>query len=169
MAKIEMVGYHTTTRENADRILASKFEANLKANEDWLGEGIYFWDDEDNAQWWKTAHFEADADTCTLCAKLICEEEEYIDLSVAKNMKALVAFADNFANEMKRSGMACPNFKTRNQMKHFYCSAFKKRNQIKLMRHTFEHVEFNAAGFQVLRPQLCATDDSVIHDVAEAG
>lgn len=171
MAKIEKTGYHTTKRLNADKILASGFKANLKTNEDWLGEGIYFWDDEANAQWWKTAHFKGvpDSDICTLHAKLICEEEEYVDLSKAEDMKRLTDFVNDFTAEMMSSGKLCPDFKTENQIKHFYCTLFKKRNQIKLMRHTFEHKEINVAGFQLIRPQLCATDNSVINDVTDLG
>lgn len=166
MAKKELIGYHTTTRQNAEKILSSTFEVNLKTNDDWLGEGIYFWEDIANAQWWKSVHFKGTTyDTCTLCAKLICDEEEYIDLSIAKNMNDLVNFADTLANEMAEMGMFFPDFKTPNQMKHFYCTAFKKKYQIKIMRHTFEHKEINPAGFQMLRPQLCATDASVVHDV----
>lgn len=169
MAKVELTGYHTTTQENAEKILASEFKANQKTDNDWLGEGIYFWDDIVNAQWWKTAHFKGvPADNLhTLCAKLICEEEEYIDLSKAEDMKRLVDFAKDFADEMNAFGIIQPKFISPDQMKHFYCTLFKKRYQIKLMRNTFEDRAINFAGFQILRPQLCATNASIIHEVAD--
>lgn len=162
------MGYHTTTQENAEKILASEFKANRKTDNDWLGVGIYFWDDIANAAWWKEVRFKNAPEACTLCAKLICEESEYIDFTKKENMEVLLRFAEEVAKDIAASGLEWPNFENNERSRHFYCTYFKKKYQIKIMRYTFEHTEYNAVGFPLYksRPQLCATDASVISDVS---
>lgn len=171
MAQVELTGYHTTTRESAEKILASEFKANRKTDNDWLGVGIYFWDDIVNADWWKEVRFKNSTEACVLCAKLTCEEKEYIDFTQKENMEALLRFAEEMGKEMETSGSERPNFESVERSRHFYCTYFKWKYQIKIMRYTFEHTEYNAVGFPLykIRPQLCVTDASVISDVSVKG
>lgn len=49
---IHLTGYHATKSEYSEKILDTKdFKSSVSAR-DWLGTGIYFWDEIYNAKWW---------------------------------------------------------------------------------------------------------------------
>ncbi len=46
------IGYHKTLEIYKNDIMVMGFTPS-KEDDDWLGEGVYFWDDIRNALWWK--------------------------------------------------------------------------------------------------------------------
>ena len=170
---VHILGYHGTLRSVADKIISGDvFRANRLTKNDWLGEGIYFWDTIEHAVWWNASQYakkgaKSPGDLCVIVAHLRCNEEEYFDLDSPHCMEKLVSFARALNEEMVEKQMPSPDFKKPNEAKHFYCTFFKREYKIKLMSYTFRYTnEFNLAGFsvgEVKRRQLCATDSSIIH------
>ena len=46
-----VIGFHTNSKEKCDKLLKGEFCASEDTN--WLGKGLYFWDNFSNAQYWK--------------------------------------------------------------------------------------------------------------------
>ena len=62
------------------------------------------------------------------------------------------------------------DFSNQFQIRAVFCNYYKKAYGIKLMKFSFpDHFETNIAGFKcpVGRPQFCATDNDVIHNIKE--
>lgn len=47
----EVIGYHANEYQKCDRFLSGEFE--VSSDTDWLGTGMYFWDNLSNARYWK--------------------------------------------------------------------------------------------------------------------
>jgi len=47
----EVIGYHANEYQKCERFLSGKFE--VSNDTDWLGTGMYFWDNLSNAKYWK--------------------------------------------------------------------------------------------------------------------
>lgn len=46
------VGYHGTTKESSKKIMKSKNFLKSRGEDEWLGPGVYFFEDEEDSHWW---------------------------------------------------------------------------------------------------------------------
>lgn len=154
------VGYHTTYKKYKDSILKNGFKPSVQKN-DWLGEGVYFWDNEDNAQWWSKRS--TSASTCILVCDLKCQAVEYLDLDT--QMKVFENFLKRYFKSATNDVVAKPNFKNNDERRKFFCDLYCTHNNIRILAYTFNHEIINQFGFKVAtvkRRQICVREPKCI-------
>ncbi|WP_101698486.1 hypothetical protein [Clostridium minihomine] len=162
---VRLKGYHNTSLENAYNIISEKYFYLSKKNTEWLGCGIYFWDEYDNAVWWSTKQKNPSHAIIIACIK--ANSSKFLDLDQQENMDKLVEFARQFNEENKHNNMI-PNFKNNTQIRQYYCTGYKKRFDVKIMKYTFKYPVINCVGFptqEIERVQLCLSDNETIADM----
>lgn len=156
------VGYHSTYIIYKDSILKNGFNKSNK-NDDWLGEGVYFWDNENNALWWKQ-----NANTiarCIFVCDLKCPLSNYLDLDNKQQMRKFDSYLKNYLKQSYKSNSVKPIFKNANECRKFYCDIYCSHNDICILSFTFEHDKINTFGFKVgteKRRQICVRDQKCI-------
>lgn len=168
MNGVEIIGYHGTDGNSAKSIISSKrFYISNKKNE-WLGEGVYFWDNFELGEWWAKSSY-LDKNPTVIKCKLNCNHEEYLDLD--KEMNKLEEFREQFIEESKKYGVVIPVFKGYNEQKKFFCTLYSQKNNIKILSFKFPYNEYNSVGFPrvTYRRQLCVTDNENINILSTKG
>ena len=162
---LSVLGYHKTRQSYASSIYSSKTFPISTGLKMWLGDGVYFWDSLDNAIWWNKDLYK---DGVILSARLQCNTGKFIDLDDPNQMEIIVRYAESILSKISKDATVNIDFKNRIQARAFFCTLFKRENEIKLIKHSFPWLTNNAAGFRSVqyRTQYCATDNSVISDIA---
>lgn len=162
---IRIIGYHTTTINNARFIRRpSDFRPSV-SKKDWLGKGVYFWDEIINARWWAKARKFFNVRYIFRCL-LECDGIYFFDLDKTEECTLYREFVDNIdryvvkmSNELKDRYIDY-DFKSVEEIRCFYLDAFKEINNIKLIRRSFDVEGDNTPddGIIMRRRQLCVTD-----------
>lgn len=155
-------GYHATLAKYKESIEKEGFEPSNN-DDDWLGEGVYFWDNIENAQWWKRKR--KTIPHCIFVCNLSCNLSNYLNLDNEYEMDKLDAFSKNYINEMSKNGVKKPHFKNSNQIKKFFCDIYCLKNNIDILSFTFKHDIINKAGFKtktIDRRQICVREPNCI-------
>lgn len=105
----EIVGYHANEHTKCSRFLEGEFEVSLDT--DWLGTGMYFWDNLSNAKFWRREkvrkgdppHIEA----CKIVqAKISCNDFfDFTDTDERDKFARLWIYAGFQLNRKQKSGM----------------------------------------------------------------
>lgn len=159
-------GYHTTLKIYKESIIENGFKPSNN-EDDWLGEGIYFWDNIKNAEWWISD--KAMLSKCIFICDLQCNLSNYLNLDNKSEMTKFEMFSKQYVKEMARLSNKKPNFKNSNQRKKFFCDIYCSRNNISILSFTFEHDIINKAGFKTgtfNRRQICVRDSNCISIVS---
>lgn len=160
--EIQFTGYHRAIEPYARYVLINKqFKLSTDPDE-WLGDGIYFWIDLNDAEWWNDHIYR---NSYILQSDLVCDIEHYRDLDDPRAMEEL----EDFAQECRESLNANYDELDLSQDEEYranLCNFFKQKCGIMLLKCSFPFVRNNAIGFPVIisRPQLCATDNTIIHN-----
>ena len=157
-------GYHKTLELNKNNILNNGFKPSNEPD-DWLGEGIYFWDNLENANWWKSNN--KNFKSCIFVCNLKCDKNKYLNLD--NDMNKLENFYKNYLKELARSNSPKPNFKNSNEIKKFFCDLYCLKNNIEILSFTFTHTEKNKVGFITgikKRRQICVKKNNNISIVS---
>lgn len=167
MGNVSIKGYHKTRVDRAAKILKYKCFPISTGNDKWLGDGIYFWDDLENAKWWNNKLY---SDGAILSADISCDESEYADLDDPKQMSTLLAFTD-WLLDNSESGDTAYEFENRDQARAVFCTLFKQAYGFQLLKNSFPWIEHNRAGFKEIhyRPQYCATSMDIIDNIQSVG
>lgn len=157
------IGYHTTLLENKDSIIENGFLFSNGHNE-WLGEGIYFWDNKVNATWWKKRNAKK-GKKCIFVCELKCLSANYLDLDNKFNMRKFKEFSKKFLKSSVGKKQVKPKFKNYDQCRKFFCDIYCSHNDIYILSYTFDHDKMNQFGFKeetVKRRQICVRDSKYI-------
>ena len=154
------IGYHKAIKEYADIIInENAFRLSHKDTE-WLGNGVYFWEQPSDAEWWckdRYKHY------TIFQANLCCDSDLFLDLDDNKCMAIIIEFANDCQTLFSKSGLDASG--NQKKFRTAVCNYYKEVAGILLMRYSFPSFESNTAGFPedlVFRPQYCATNNSVI-------
>lgn len=162
------IGYHKTYLMNKDSIIKNGFEFSHN-DDDWLGEGVYFWDNIDDANWWNQSKEKGIVRSCIFECKLVCKSEKYLNLDYPLEMKKFDEFSMQYIKEMKNSRSKAPKFANNNQRKKFFCDLYCKKKNFEILSHTFKHDIINTVGFKVgekHRRQICVRNKANIKIVS---
>ena len=152
------IGYHTTLKENKESIQINGFKPS-KDDDDWLGEGVYFWDDFKAAQWWM--HNKKTTQKCIFICCLNCSLSNYLNLDNRLEMNKFEMFSKRYIQEMAQSKGKKPSFKNNSQRRKFFCDIYCSKNNISILSFTFEHDIINNVGFKqgtFHRKQICVRE-----------
>lgn len=167
-------GHHATSKNIATKIIETNhfekstndiinnnyvFDKNVKYH--WLGNGIYFWDDDiDIAKLWGKQKF--GNKYAVLLVPLKVERDRVFDLRKEINRKAAITL-------IKKIIEKCNNFEEldimlKNRAIGFACELMQnKANNYDLYYNDFQVSSKNQISFPIkLTPQICVTNDSII-------
>lgn len=153
-------GYHTTFIKYKDNIIKNGFCKSNKSNE-WLGEGVYFWDNEENALWWRQK--EKSLQKCIFICDLKCHLSKYLDLDA--DMHKFEKYLHKYLKTIPSDCDEKPNFKNIPQCRKFFCDIYCIKNNISILAFTFEHDKISRFGFKTgseMRRQICVRDPKCI-------
>ena len=161
MGIISLKAFHTTTSKNARQIsFTKKFNPSNKNNE-WLGEGIYFWVTYPDAMYWFEKSYTFVDEMCIISVNLSLNEDKILNLDIPHDMNMLVNFTNTYNNEMCKKSKKLPRFKTIEEQRCFYCNLYRKINSLDAIIFTFSQ-EYNDVGFAVKRKQICVHNSKTI-------
>jgi hypothetical protein len=104
MASRMLIGHHGTSRQVAGTVLSKGFRASQNPH-DWLGDGVYFWQDAPlRAMEWALRTFADDA----VVIEARIEVREFINLLDVEWMSWLTDVHDQYLDELKKSGRPLP-------------------------------------------------------------
>lgn len=161
---VELTGYHGTIKENAKKIIKENHYKLSTKNDEWLGDGIYFFKDIFWANYWarmvsKNWH----GQPAVLKSLISCKNEEYFDLDSVDNKKKIENSLKDFANT--ESSVGAPNFENKEEMRSFYCNFYAELNNILVYSCNFPGVGFDDLGFPKTQVQYCVRDNSAIKSI----
>lgn len=162
------IGYHKTLCIKLDSIRKNGFEPS-KNKDDWLGLGVYFWDNIENARWWNVGTG-AVIKPCIIICELKCDLSQYLDLD--KEMDKLDKFCQKYIKELNRQGLPKPYFKNSHEKKKFFCDLYCKQKNFTILSYTFKHDIMNHAGFKIdtkERRQICVKNPKHIQILSVDG
>lgn len=172
----EYIGFHGTTTENAEKILAEKKFNQSKKLDEWLGKGIYFFAYPEDAEWW-----------CKEYKKLI-QPNEYTILQVeivVESVLDLLGSKENierfkrFCDLVKRKSPTLPDGRLRsNYMSLAIAVMMKNQNyrkdmliggfeQNRKMWYKKESQERNKFPIMIAQIQYCVQYNSCIKNIVK--
>ena len=97
---IELVGYHGTIKTNAEKILSSGIFKESNEKDDWLGHGIYFFADIENAIKWANERANRyNEEAVVLSANIKCDMNRYLNLDYQFNRRKVSLFFKDIINK----------------------------------------------------------------------
>lgn len=172
---IHLTGYHATKFENIEKIIhPNDFKAS-NSSKDWLGRGVYFWDEIYNAKWWADIRYKNEK-SVILKSTLECDDDLFLDLDSTEEIHEYKKFTSNISDYIKQlpedlqNTYLNLNFTDIKAVRCFYLNVYKLLFDIALVRRTFDvEGSYNADdGITLTRTQLCVTDsyqNQVIEDI----
>ncbi|KGF03410.1 hypothetical protein [Anaerococcus lactolyticus] len=163
---LKIIGYHATSTFRAMNIKSrTDFKAS-ESKEEWLGKGVYFWDELINAKWWSKVRKFYNHRRIFKC-QLECNDIYFLDLdktedcTIYKNfINKFESYVDKLSYELKERSIDY-KFKSEKEIRCFYLDAFKELNKIKMIGRSFD-VEGGIGaddGIVLRRRQICVTDN----------
>ena len=177
MSQTCITGYHGTGQAHARDIIRENKFKNSESAKEWLGCGVYFFEDRNHAIGWANirARRENDKYAVVLAADISFDADEIFDLDIPRNIIELEKFCEKEmqSDTFKRNG--APHFKTHEEQRCFWADFYKETHpNIKVMAYTFDSTERVISGFPFKQRQLCVNNHSAISNIrcalcAEAG
>ena len=172
---IHLACYHATKAEYSEKILNTKDFKSSVSERDWLGTGIYFWDEIYNAKWWAKIRYKNEK-SVIIKSLLECDNDLFLDLDSTEEILAYKKFTSNISDYIKQlpedlqNTYLNLNFKDIKAVRCFYLNVYKKLFDIAIIRRTFDVEGSYRAddGITLTRTQLCVTDsyqNQVIKDI----
>lgn len=157
---IELIGYHGTSKIAADSILASrKFHFSNKNNE-WLGQGIYFYELIEKARWWSNKK----ENPTILKTKISVSEEKYVNFDVPEEEDKLAKFIEYAQKNLIVKGFSV----NKNQRRCEIFTLYARYNQLKVVSATFDSTnkkykaQLDSIGYKRTEKQICVYDNDCI-------
>lgn len=164
--------YHGTSKENANNIIKKHCFYLSCSDEEWLGEGIYFFPFIKDALWWST-NAKKYKNPMVLLAILEFQNDQFLDLDKPNNLCAFNHCFEDFLEHLSTLGGHIPQFSKESpeDIKKLWCYAsdvYKyMHTNVKLMAYTFDTPQELLCGFHYRQRQLCATDNTIITKICK--
>ncbi len=157
--------FHGTLKKRADYIIKNGFFRSTK-NTEWLGHGVYFFEDLNYAQDWAYSEGRKTnpaREPAVLTATIQCQDNEFFDLDVADNMKKMEAMSKILSAQSK-FGHATMKAK---ELRCAVCNLYKRLHGVIIFAYSFPKVKTNSVGFPVTAPQrqFCVDDNANISNI----
>lgn len=80
--------YHVDSKENNEHFIAGHKIPESMEDGDWGGKGLYFWDNIENAKYWKKTHWKENAYKASIVKTLFkIKDDDLLDLTEPNNVK----------------------------------------------------------------------------------
>ncbi len=140
--------YHKAGYENA--IKSIRWQAFYTGSGDrlWLGDGVYFWERFEDAEWWDGKY----VSPVILIVDLICEKSLFLDLDDEQVKNEFYSYIKQAFAVLAEKGIDI-HISNSELVTGASCNYFKRKFKTKLIRYSFP--------LKSNRPQFCATSSDV--------
>ncbi|MDR0916183.1 MAG: hypothetical protein LBN02_03225 [Oscillospiraceae bacterium] len=162
-------GYHGTSAAEADAILSTRVFKKSASSKEWLGEGIYFYDEYIDAYKWAKDRYGANG--AVLHVIIEVDDDEYLDLLDKRTAVYLAEAIDvleeagQFTNDPEKNICTLANFLWQvplesKEVKLLLCGFYKEKKKVPLL-----------IDVRDLRHEMCVRDNEYIKSIqkVEAG
>lgn len=158
---VELVGYHGTTKTNAENIMRQKKYNESTKSTEWLGWGVYFFKDEFWARnWSKRECVRKNAKEGVLQSGIRCAKDLFFDLDSVDNKKKMEEMIKPILTTKSVGGV--PEFKTKEELRCFYCNYYAIKMSVLVYSCNFPSGGFDDMGFPKSQVQYCVKDNKII-------
>ena len=167
MGQICIIGYHGTGQSCADLILEEKHFRESASKKEWLGSGVYFFEDKNHAIGWANVRSQKCGEkyAVVIAADIQCQSNEIFDLDIPSNVLRIERCFMQ-AMENGEFGKGAPQFKTMEELRCFSTDFYKALHpEIKMIAYTFDSTQRVKAGFPIKQRQLGVNDQSIISNI----
>lgn len=151
------IAYHTNDATVASKNVTMQtfFISHDKPEKElWLGDGIYFWERQKDAEWWPGKFNNG----TILKATLSCQNDQYVNLDLKEELEAFQAFCRQTKEQMgSLNGKSFDFSRGRFQVSSFFFNVFKDTYGVLLLKYSFPRINN--------RPQYCASNNDVVSDI----
>ena len=157
---------HHGTLESCFRLIEKEGFRCSKKNNEWLGWGIYFFAEYEDAQWW--ANNESLKKTkrgqkpCVITALVKYKNNEYLDLDVRADKREFDKLAADLSAKLKVS----LHFKTAAQWRCYYSNLVFRSTTVKILSYTVPTGGKDKFGFPYQKRQHCVSDNQYIEVIS---
>lgn len=167
MGQICITGYHGTSQSCAAAILIEKHFRESASKKEWLGSGVYFFEDRNHAIGWANIRSRncGEEFAVVIAAGIRYRRDEMFDLDIPDNVFKIESC---FIQAMTDGefGKGTPQFKSLDELRCFSTDFYKELHpEIKVVAYTFDSTQRVAAGFPFKQRQLCVNDQSIISGI----
>lgn len=147
--------YHKAGYENIIKSIKWQSFFTSVGDDQWLGDGIYFWQRFEDAVWWPKKYI----NPVILVVDLECEEDKFLDLDDPETRKDFYIYIKDAFEELAALGIDIQT-KENVLINGASCNYFKKMNPVELIRYSFPP--------KSNRPQFCATEAKTAKNIRVA-
>ena len=168
---ITKYGYHGTTQEAADRIIAEHHFIDSNKNNEWLGTGVYFFEYKFHAEWWISVGKLKYHETSILKAELNYTKDQELDLDDPDQLNEVNKIVQEFVKilDAKKDGkILAANLSADASPEKwaFACNTARKFcPNIGIILYTFPtnpNLPLGASGFRQTQRQMCVSNHKII-------
>lgn len=132
---IELIGYHGTVKTSAEKILSSKEFIESNNDNEWLGHGIYFFADIENAIKWASERAKRYKEPAIiLSADIKCNPDKYLDLDYKANRDKVSSFMKDI---LEKTGKELSFHKRDEEKRCIALNLYKEMFNIDVMEFSF--------------------------------
>lgn len=167
MGQINYTLYHGTSASSADNIMKHNFQIKKSRSDHWLGNGIYFYDDYENAYLWAKKKFKL-KNTSIIIA--YTDIDNVFDLDRKSNYNTFMRYTDEIMLDMELNGVNTGDMNNL-EVRCLIFDCFKKIAEIKAIAYTFNlDLQFGKGKNKFLRlgkneKQICVYDISILKNI----
>lgn len=166
MAQNKKTVYHGTSVEAADNIRKEKHFRESKANNEWLGQGVYFFAYEQHAQRW--IRYRKLNPGAVLTVKLEYEDQELLDLDDPAQLEAVNHEMERI-DQILKNKIAVDSRKLHGNWKRwcFSCNMYRELHpEIGMISYTFPQSKPPGASyFSYNERQICVSKHDIITEI----
>lgn len=162
---MEDTGYHGSAAYDVEKLIKDIKETGFKytvRDNHWLGQGIYFFSEEEWAIMWSNQNKNTGKDKCIIKVKIFCEDEKFLDLDLVSNHRKVGKYIQKIDEILKEEGLT-PEFREgdKHQETCFYLDIIKQEYNYKILKQTFplenRNPKTNGIGLYLSQIQFCVT------------
>lgn len=166
MSKIKNIGYYGTTQAKADKILREQRFINSTKNNEWLGNGVYFFAYQNDAEWWVKADRFKNQKTAIIKADLEYTDKQLLDLDDREQLEKMYKILRE-AFKIRGNGADFNVYITDKPLYQQFCWACnmikKILPSIGIIIYTFsQNKNYKYIPFTANQRQICVSDHTII-------
>ncbi len=168
--KQTFMGYHATSKKNAEMIISDKFYISEKPNE-WLGLGIYFFRYITDAKSWLTYNRFSKKETAIIECKLEVDENKHLDLNDPSQMDMLNKYGNRVLSQLNEDKISL-DFDSDEHKACYIHNLYKMEYDVELITYTYKSPRTKKAldytnsidikNFGYNEVQMCTTSNDCI-------
>lgn len=162
---MESIVFHGSAADDIEELIKdiqeNGFRYKVRDNH-WLGQGIYFFSEEEWALMWSNQSRNLKKSKCVITAKIFCEDDKFLDLDLVSNHRKVGRYIQKINERLKKENILL-KFEGNDKHKEtcFYLDMIKQEYDYKILKQTFplenKNEITNKIGLYLSQIQFCVT------------